>query len=246
MNIAAGLAAALVFSHLAAIPALIYLVWRGLIVETTVLATAVVVSTLYHLCQVGWVCFGLDLHALQVSDHFMVFFALVWFLLYAAGSTERIRAAVTIAVMGISLPFIISNLDSWVGGAVVTGVAIVAFIATFIAYASVRKAIQVEWRAFAVSLFLILAGVVLHVYGGDYGPLNTIYPVAHSVWHVLAFLSLYYIVMIPFTSTSILTENAWQKKHQLKRRVRQLPREDYPSNAVRTAGTFLKLDPAWP
>jgi hypothetical protein len=167
------------------------------VTETVLLATTVLISTLYHICQVEWACFGMDLRALQISDHVMVFFALIWFLLYAAGSTERVRTAVSIALIGVLLPVIISHLDTWIAGIVVTSIAVVAFVCTFVWYASVRKAVYVEWRAFAVAIVLIMAGVSIHVFAGDFGPDNTLYPIAHTVWHVLAFVSLYYIAAIP-------------------------------------------------
>lgn len=195
-------ALALVFSHLAAIPALILLGYKKLVVDVVVLGTAVLISTLYHLCQVEWACFGLDVHALQIADHFMVFFALVWFLLYAAGASERIRTAVTIAIMGVSLPIIISKLDTWIAGGIVIGLGVLAFVITFFAYAKSRGYYNIEWHMFFLALALIGGGVVLHIYAGDFGPDNTAYPVAHTVWHVLAFVSLYYIVWIPHVDAS--------------------------------------------
>jgi hypothetical protein len=204
MSVPVAVGAALVLSHLAALPALIYLGVRQRLNETVILSITVLTSVLYHMCQVEWACFGLDLHALQISDHFMVFFSLIWFLLYAAGSSERVRTAVSIAVMGVSLPVIISHIDTWFAGIAVTSLAVLAFVVTFAAYARVRKGVRVEWRAFTLSIVLISVGVSIHVFAGDFGPDNTVYPIAHTVWHVLAFLSLYYIAMIPFVHTSVL------------------------------------------
>lgn len=208
-------AAALVLSHLAALPALIFLGVKDQFVDAVVLGTAVAISTLYHLCQVGWVCFGLDVHSLQIADHFMVFFALVWFLLYAAGATERIRTAVTVAVMGVSLPIIISKLDTWIASGVVVGLGVLAFVITFFAYAFKRGYYRVEWTMFVLALALIGSGVVLHIYAGDFGPDNNTYPVAHTVWHVLAFVSLYYIVWIPHVDTSPFNVDGSNRRRHL-------------------------------
>lgn len=221
MSVSVTVGAALVLSHLAAIPALVYLGARKCVIETVILAITVLISTLYHFCQVGWACFAVDLHAWQIGDHFMVFFALIWFLLYAAGSSERVRTAVSIAVMGVSLPVIISHIDTWFAGIAVTSLAVLAFAITFVVYARLRKKVRVEWRAFAVALALIVAGVSVHVFAGDFGPDNTVYPVAHTVWHVLAFVSLYYIAMIPFVRTSVLVGDGFARLNAYNAALRQ-------------------------
>ena len=145
----------------------------------------------------------------------MVFFALVWFLLYAAGATERIRTAVTVAVMGVSLPIIISKLDTWIASGVVVGLGVLAFVITFFAYAFKRGYYRVEWTMFVLALALIGSGVVLHIYAGDFGPDNNTYPVAHTVWHVLAFVSLYYIVWIPHVDTSPFNVDGSNRRRHL-------------------------------
>ncbi len=125
-----ALALALVLSHVALFPAILYSYWRRLFVETALLIAVLVASTAFHVCQVGWFCFGLDLHALQLSDHFMVYTALLWFALYFAGAAERARTAITIAAMAIVLPVIATFIGSWMSGAII--VAMVLVLATLV------------------------------------------------------------------------------------------------------------------
>jgi len=209
LNVSTGVAAALVLSHIAAVPALIFLVYKQLIAETAVLATAVWASTAFHMCQVEWFCFGMTVESLQIGDHFMVFFALIWFLLYASGTTERVRVALSVAIMGVSLPIIISNMETYVAGVIVVGIAVAAFLVTLVIYSCIRGTIRIEWRSFAVALVLIGLGTALHVFGGDFGDAAGYYPTAHTVWHVLAFFAIYYTAMVPFVQTSTLRGDGW-------------------------------------
>lgn len=237
---------ALVFSHLAAIPALAYFVYKCLPAETTVLATAVVVSTAYHICQVEWFCFGVvTVKDFQKADHFWVFFALVWFLFYAAGASLDVRASGTVGIMGVSLPVIVSEGNSWLAGAMVVGLGILGFFISLLIYASIRNGILIEWRAFAISLVLLGFGVALHLYAGDFSPENMIYPAAHSIWHILAFVSLYYIAMIPHTKTSFLRDAYWyskprQTKGRPRHHVTQRPRN--ADTHVVSLGGATRLD----
>ena len=46
---------------------------------------------------------------------------------------------------------------------------------------------------------------MLHVVGGDFEPgVNKLYPILHSVWHLLALASLYFVLDIPYSRTSVL------------------------------------------
>lgn len=200
-----ALAAFLVLSNVAIVPAIAYAYWRRLFPETAVLCAVLAASTAFHVCQVGWFCFGVGVDALQVTDHFMVYSALVWFSLYFAGASERARTSITIAAMAVILPVIVAFIGSWMSGAVIVAIVLVLTVATLMYVFSVHgDGPAVAWGAFIVALGLLGLGVLLHVFGGDFGDENWKYPVAHSVWHVLSMLSLYYVLGIPFRDNSAL------------------------------------------
>lgn len=197
------LALALVLSHVALFPAILYAYWRRLFVETSLLIAVLVASVAFHVCQVGWFCFGLDLHALQLTDHFMVYTALLWFSLYFVGAAERVRTAVTIAAMAIVLPVIATFIGSWMSGAIIVALVLVIATLVLLGVYFAHGGPPIAWASLLVAMVLLGAGVVLHVIGGDFGPDNWKYPVAHSLWHVLAMLALFYILDVPYKGESM-------------------------------------------
>jgi hypothetical protein len=164
-------------------------------------------SSAFHICQVGWFCFGLQLHALQLTDHFMVYTALLWFSLYFAGTPERVRMSITLSTMAVTLPVIASFIGSWLSGAIVVAITLVVTSLMFIIVFVLRGGPRVAWPSLLVALLLLAIGVVLHVVGGDYGPDNWVYPAAHSVWHIMAMLSLFWIIDIPYKDNDL--SHAW-------------------------------------
>jgi hypothetical protein len=180
----------------------------------------------FHICQVGWFCFGLQLHALQLTDHFMVYTALLWFSLYFAsegtfateGTAERLRMSITLSTMAVTLPVIASFIGTWMSGAIVVAITIVLTALMFSFVFILRGAPRFAWPSLFVALLLLAAGVVLHVFGGDYGPDNWVYPAAHSVWHIMAMLSLFWIIDIPYKDKAKLRA---QRKIEEQSRVQQ-------------------------
>jgi hypothetical protein len=206
MAISFFLSLCLVVSNLAIAPAIVYAFALRLIPETALLVSVFVASTAFHVCQVGWFCFGVGVRDLQVADHFMVYTALVWFTLYFCGVAERPRTGITIGLFPLLIVVIGHFTGTMVDGAVVVAltvaIALVALTCAFHNYGG----LPIEWGAFAVATSLLAAGVFLHVYGGDFGDDdNAYYPIAHSVWHVLSMLSLFYILGIPFRGSNALT-----------------------------------------
>ncbi len=73
----------LVVSNIALLPAIIYAKQKSLVPEFSILAIVFFVSSFYHLCQAGFVCIlGIDFTTLRLADHFFVYSALVWIVLY--------------------------------------------------------------------------------------------------------------------------------------------------------------------
>lgn len=204
MAVSVGLAIFLVFSNVAILPAVIYAHILHLIAETALLVAVFAASTAFHMCQVEWFCFGVELRELQIVDHFMVYTALVWFSLYFCGVAERPRTGITVVLFPVLLVVIIHFLGSMMDGAIVVAIT-VAFAFAALTYAFfVYGGIPIEWSAFVVATSLLGMGVFLHIFGGDYGDDNIFYPIAHSVWHILSMLSLFWILGIPYRDRNSL------------------------------------------
>ena len=237
-----GLAIALVLSNLAIVPA-IWLAYRKMLyVETTILLVVMAASTVFHVCQVGWFCFGVEPHALQITDHFAVYTALIWFSLYWVGAAERTRTALTIATMILALPVIITFIGTLVSGAFVIALAIVITLSALACIVSANGGLVINCGAFAATVILLGLGVVLHVVGGDFGGDNWKYPIAHTLWHVFAMVALFFVVAIPYPTktdgTNWLTEVNGKGKGKGKRAVRTAtpPPSLLPSSSMVTIG----------
>lgn len=189
-------ALALVLSHVFLLPAL-YLTWkRRLAPEASLIVGVLIASTLFHMCQVELFCFWLDLHALQLTDHFMVYTALLWFSLYAIkGVGKRLRISIVFAVMAIELPIIATYMGKLVDGAIVIAATIIITTVVFLSVWHRRGRPKFNWSELLVAVLAIGIGVVLHVVGGDYGE-NWLYPAAHTAWHITAMTALYYFVKV--------------------------------------------------
>lgn len=193
----------LVLSNVAIFPAIYYAYYRGLFVEMAISISVFIASTSFHICQVDWFCWGVSLHALQITDHFVVYTAVFWFSLYWAGAAERTRAALTLGLMAVLLPVIITHLGSWIPLAAVAALTITMTLGIVVLVVYIKGRLLIAWKPMAIASVLLVAGVVLHVFGGDFENGNQKYPVAHSVWHALSMLSLLFVLKVPFKDVSI-------------------------------------------
>lgn len=220
-------AAALVLSHLAAVPAAVFLVRRHAWTTLTVLSVAVIISTTYHMCQVGWMCFGSTPAAFQISDHFTVYFSITWFLLWGSGAPERVVMSATIAITGLALPLIVSDPDNWLSGIIVISAAAFGFLICYSIYTRIRGESTVNWLPLVAALIMIGAGSVFHVMAGDFGEGNTLYPIAHTIWHVFALIALYFAAMVRYWGPSVVHAALPVRKAavSLARRASKPPRE---------------------
>ena len=209
----------LVLSNVAIVPAILYAHIRHLIPEMALLTAVLAASTAFHMCQVEWFCFGVELRELQIVDHFMVYTALVWFSLYFAGVAERPRTGITIGVAPVMLVAIVHFIGTLMDGAIIVALVLVLTVLalTYAFYA--RGGPPVAWGALVVSMGLLAAGVFLHVFGGDFGPSNVKYPVAHSIWHILSMLALYYVIGIPYRDENGLRQAYFGEQKTGKRAV---------------------------
>jgi predicted membrane channel-forming protein YqfA (hemolysin III family) len=195
----------LVLSNAAALAPLMYAWRRNRLPEMALLIAVLVASTMFHTCQVGWTCFGLPLQALQIADHFFVYTAIAWFWLYALSIPLRARITVAFAAQAFMAPLIVAFLhDEWVGAAIVA-FAVVLTLIVFAIVVHARGMPHLTVASLVISVVIVAIGMVLHVLGGDFGESNGAnYPLFHVVWHVLAFISLVFILDIPYPDSFVV------------------------------------------
>jgi len=194
----------LVLTNAAILPALVYTFVRHLYIESAILLAVFVASSAFHICQVGWFCFGVTLSSLQLTDHFIVYTALVYFSLYLVQAPLEARAALTLGVQAFLLPVIAAYLTTTFANIFAVALVAAVALAALAFVLTLGGKVRFDPRSVMLAVMLLAGGVVLHVTGGDFGDDNHAYPAAHSVWHVLAMVSLYFVVDSPYGDTAFV------------------------------------------
>lgn len=194
----------LVLSNLALLPALWYAVRANLFVEFGLLAAVFMASTAFHICQSAFFCFGVSLFSLQVSDHLLVFLAIIHFSLYVVNASLVARTAITFVATPIILPVVVTFLHDFVSGAIAISVAVVAAAIMFVIIITINGRIYLDWKSVIIAVVLMAGGIALHLVGGDFSEDNTKYFSLHSAWHVASMIALLFVLDIPFGRTSVL------------------------------------------
>jgi hypothetical protein len=164
------------------------------VLETSILVTLFLTSTLFHLCQVGAFCLDLQANDWQRADHFVVYLALIWFAMYFVGIAEKTRVAVVFFLLPVLLLLVSKHLNEMLVTIIVVAV-VAALVILGIEFALFRNGVwDVQWGALFTTGIYLTAGVVLHLVGGDYVDGKGIYPLYHSLWHVLAMVALFFIL----------------------------------------------------
>ncbi len=190
----------LVGSNLALLPAIRYAYVLGLLPESSILSVVFVVSSVYHLCQAGFICLlDIDFLTFQLQDHFFVYGALVWITLYFIGLTLAERFAIFIWVQALLFPLILEFVKTWwLSGFVVGFVVLIAILLLSIV---VRGFPRFNIYSMIAAILLVGVGFAFHLIGGDPTPpdqkdgeTNHKYAWFHSAWHVFIMLSVYYVI----------------------------------------------------
>ncbi len=218
----------LVASNLALLPAIFYSKTLGLLPEFAILVVVFVTSTLYHLCQVGFVCvFGIDFKTFQFADHFFVYSALAWLMLYLfipaenregvyyVASTRRGlslqgRIAIFIVIQAIVFPLLLEFVHrDWFVGVII---GIIVAVAIVLVVCVIRGIPGFNFINVLIAIVLIAVGFTLHLLGGDPFPPDSDpldedkalrYAWFHTAWHILIMLSIYYIIDLKYGTSLI-------------------------------------------
>jgi hypothetical protein len=182
---------ALILTNLALIPAIVLAIVYRLFPEVVVMTVLMFTSSMYHICQSGFYCIYL-FDSLQVSDHFYVYSTLIWMTFWFVGLKLKFRFILFFIIQSALLPAIISYLHSWL----LTGILIAALVVIVLLILSIsfENFPKLDWLDVLVVIGLLGGGFYLHVYAGEPG--SQTYPVAHSIWHVLSMISLFFVIEI--------------------------------------------------
>lgn len=190
----------LVGSNLALLPAIFYSHHLGLIPESAILSTVLVISTVYHLCQTGFLCIlDIGFTTFQLEDHFWVYGALVWMILYVVGLDLPYRFTIFIWVQALLFPLILEFMEQWWFSGFAIG--FLVLIAILLLSLVVKGIPRFNIFSMLAAVILIGTGFAFHIAGGDptppsseNGETNHKYAWLHSAWHIFVMLAAYYII----------------------------------------------------
>lgn len=192
----------LIGSNIALLPSIWYAANLGLIPEVAIISTVFTVSTIYHLCQVGFVCIlDMEVGTFQLLDQFFVYSLFVWMTFYFIGLELQYRFAILVLIQAILIPLLIEFSNTWWFAGIIIG--IVAVVSLLLLSLVVRGLPRFNPVSLFVAILLLGIGFTLHVVGGepfhpdsDLSEQETIsrYSWFHSVWHIFAMLAVYYIL----------------------------------------------------
>ncbi len=192
--VAAVEGAFLVLTNLALVPALAYCARRWLFPELAILSVVFLASSTYHMCQAGFVCLlDVGFSAFQLSDHFWVFSALLWVVLFFVGLGLEYRFVILVLSQLLLLLLILEfGHDKFFSAVVIGGIVLIAFL--LLAFIG-RAVPDISVANLVVALLLIGGGFVLFLLAGDPAhegnPGDPNYGPFHSAWHVLIMLAVY-------------------------------------------------------
>lgn len=181
----AGLA--LIVSNAPLIPSIIFSFFKRKYTLTCIYTVLYVASSLYHLCQADFYCIT-TFHNHQIIDHFFVYTAFTWTIFFLIRLNAELTISLITLIQFVLLLTIMKWIDSWIlAGVTIGSILLITLILVFI-YGIPKGGT----RDFIGALVLIIVGIVLHVLAGDPGDRN--YPFYHSMWHILAFVAIYYVI----------------------------------------------------
>lgn len=182
----------LVTSNLALLPAIIYSLKRKLYPEAALFISLALVSTAYHYCQSGVVCV-FSFKALQTTDHFFVYSAMIWLVLYFVDLKLVPKYMIFILLQMGLLPSIIDYInEGWILSAVV--ISVIVIIGGFIIIAILRGFPKCDILDLFTAVLLIGGGFFFHVYAGSPGDKN--YAWSHAIWHIMSMLAIFFILEV--------------------------------------------------
>jgi hypothetical protein len=183
----AGLA--LIVSNIALFPVIALASYKKVYTLACFFSCLFCASSIYHVCQANFYCFT-TFHNHQVIDHFFVYSTFIWTLFYFLKMSLELSICILIVFQLILILCIMKWIESWALAGIIMGTLLILTIVILLIYGP-PKFDKID---LICALILIGIGFFLHVWAGDPG--DSRYPFSHSLWHVLAMLSGYFVIEI--------------------------------------------------
>lgn len=200
----------LLLSNVAVVPATLIAVLLKRYASAALITTVAVVSFLYHSCQANFFCVVNNTvqgerhyYLMQKSDEFFVNVAIVWFVLYAIELGAFLSATVVFSLQGVFLLVLLSGSE-YSTTILSSTIAVVTFFA-FIYVLMRPKRLAFSIMPSLAALALLASGGTLFVVAGNNGEEK--YWLYHSLWHVLLFLSVFFVLLIKTPGYSLILKS---------------------------------------
>ena len=182
----------LILTNLTLLIPIVWTLWHGHFVDSTVFFLLFLASTLYHVCQGDADMCVSSLLETQMSDHVWVMAVIGWLILTCWVFNQDVRFSLFLCMLFLAIINVVL---------VVSTFAFAVFLGWFaVLFAGLRVlAFGEPLRKYDIALILITVlllggGFALHLVAGDVD--DSKYWWAHSLWHVLAMFGLFLVVLI--------------------------------------------------
>lgn len=198
-----------VFSNLFALPAIFIALNFSLWATSALVASVASVSFLYHACQTGLFCIfssdvpgEQDFFLLLVADQILVSLAIIWFAFYILEIPFRVTTASVLFTLPI---FYLSYVSSTPAQDAIVWSVIGAFIGAAVMYVIIlRKDLRFGILSTSAAIFLGTIGLILFLVDEDAGGIESNnYNGLHGSWHMLIFLTLFFVIYIKYEKRRI-------------------------------------------
>lgn len=226
----------LVCSNLALVPAIVVAFNRQLIPETTILICMILVSSIYHFCQAGFVCIW-NFQTLQIWDHFTVYTTLMWMVLYFLGITTKQKVTFFMTYITLLIPLVLIYMHSWyLSIALLCGIGFISLVVMIFYLKGFPKC---DWFDLFTAAVLIIGGFFFFIYSGDPGSRN--YWWGHSLWHICAMFAIFFVIEIR-DGTSWITELFGRKRKKKKSPILPVSKRKSPKVTIKRDGENMIMN----
>ena len=184
----------LVGSNIFIMPAIILAIVRGFYIESVFFSTTMIMSILYHFCQVTDICI-FDLYVHTKCDYVFVYSTLIWIVLLLTNKPLSLRICFFNISLTLAVPMILKHGDSLVLPIIVSITLALYVVMAFLLVQ--RRLPRYKFRYVIAFLALFLFSIGLFGVGSSYG--NITYSWSHALWHCTAMISLIFVIEYVYT-----------------------------------------------
>ena len=223
----------LVISNIAVVPAFIEALALGQLPEVALLGSSGIISMFYHLCQNGYFCIKgsqSNYSILQNTDQLIDFVLILWFVGYIIRLTEgygRLQLLMSAVFIGLAIVLVplygSASFFVYEIAVLASGAALFVLVSLIFNYlvANTKDPLdpwRIKWDVnpkrkwvavfdFAITLIFVIVAIILFYLAGNPGDKN--YDVYHATWHILIYLSVVFILDIPYGNIICVKNLLW-------------------------------------